>query len=285
MIKYFELIRVKQWYKNVVVFIPLVFAGKFLDLKALVLTLIGFFALCLVSSSNYIINDLKDIEKDRRHPEKKFRPIASGKVKKWEAIIICSALLAASIFISVKLSISFFLCVVAIFILTQGYTFYLRNEQFLDIIMIAINFVIRAVSGAFIINVRISPWLILCTFFLSLFLSAGKREADIRLLKDKAVFHKRVLKDYNIQITNALMIISTSALILSYALYSFLSIYPMLIYTIPFALYAIFRYLYLVYSGSEIGRHPEKAILDKRLLIGSFLWLISIFFIILYSVT
>jgi len=284
-IKYFELIRVKQWYKNVVVFIPLVFAGKFLDLKALVLTLIGFFALCLVSSSNYIINDLKDIEKDRRHPEKKFRPIASGKVKKWEAIIICSALLAASIFISVKLSISFFLCVVAIFILTQGYTFYLRNEQFLDIIMIAINFVIRAVSGAFIINVRISPWLILCTFFLSLFLSAGKREADIRLLKDKAVFHKRVLKDYNIQITNALMIISTSALILSYALYSFLSIYPMLIYTIPFALYAIFRYLYLVYSGSEIGRHPEKAILDKRLLIGSFLWLISIFFIILYSVT
>mgnify|MGYP000592537404 CR=1 FL=1 len=285
MIKYFELIRVKQWYKNVVVFIPLVFAGKFLDLKALILTLIGFFALCLVSSSNYIINDLKDIEKDRRHPEKKFRPIASGKVKKWEAIIICSALLAASIFISVKLSISFFLCVVAIFVLTQGYTFYLRNEQFLDIIMIAINFVIRAVSGAFIINVRISPWLILCTFFLSLFLSAGKREADIRLLKDKAVFHKRVLKDYNIQITNALMIISTSALILSYALYSFLSIYPMLIYTIPFALYAIFRYLYLVYSGSEIGRHPEKAILDKRLLIGSFLWLISIFFIILYSVT
>jgi len=284
-IKYFELIRVKQWYKNVVVFIPLVFAGKFLDLKALILTLIGFFALCLVSSSNYIINDLKDIEKDRRHPEKKFRPIASGKVKKWEAIIICSALLAASIFISVKLSISFFLCVVAIFVLTQGYTFYLRNEQFLDIIMIAINFVIRAVSGAFIINVRISPWLILCTFFLSLFLSAGKREADIRLLKDKAVFHKRVLKDYNIQITNALMIISTSALILSYALYSFLSIYPMLIYTIPFALYAIFRYLYLVYSGSEIGRHPEKAILDKRLLIGSFLWLISIFFIILYSVT
>ncbi|MDO8661143.1 MAG: decaprenyl-phosphate phosphoribosyltransferase, partial [Candidatus Woesearchaeota archaeon] len=140
----------------------------------------------------------------------------------------------------------------------------------------------RSVSGTFLIHVSISPWLVLCTFFLSLFLSTAKRQSELSFLGEKAQMHRSSLKKYTPQLTNALIIISTALLIVSYSLYSFLSNYKYLFFTIPIALYVITRYLYLAYSGSEIARHPEKAIKDWKLVLGMFL-LVAIDLFIIYE--
>jgi 4-hydroxybenzoate polyprenyltransferase len=278
-----SLIRVKQWYKNLMIFLPLIFAVEISNMNAVYSTVIGFFAFSFISSVNYILNDIADIKKDRVHPEKKHRPLASGRITKPAAIFLGIALVATTGFITAELGFMFRIILVLFFILTQLYTLILKNEAFADIIMISVNFVLRAVAGTFVLSkgfepyLRLSPWLILCPFFLAMFLAVGKREADLRLLGDKAKFHKKVFKVYTLSLTNTLMIISTTLLIISYALYSFLSVSPGLIITIPAALYCIFRYFHLVESGSEIARHPDKAYKDKRLVIGALVWGIMIF--------
>lgn len=274
-----KLLRVQQWYKNLVIFLPLIFTIEFFHLDKLSLTLLGCISLCLISSANYIINDIIDRKRDKIHSEKMDRPIASGKIKIWQALIMLAPLLLLSLIIAYTLSTYFLYSVIALFILTQLYTFYFKKEAFADILFIGVNFVIRAVSGTFIINSAVSPWLVLCTFFLSLFLSAGKREADIILLGEKAGIHKESLGSYSKSMTNALMILATSLLIISYSLYSFLSTHKLLL-TLPFAMYSTFRYFCLVYSGSEIARRPEKAFKDARLMISSILWLLAVFALI-----
>ncbi len=283
LIDFFRLLRPGQWYKNFLIFLPILFSGNLFAIEFLLLTIVGFFALCFVSSGNYIINDIIDIRKDKLHPEKKKRPLVSGKIRIWQAVVLFVFLLTAGIVLAGILNEYFFLSVLALFILTSGYSLFLKNEAFLDIIIIGINFVIRASSGAFIIDVKISPWLIIGVFFLSLFLSAGKRRADSSFLGKKALFHKNSLKIYSNEITNALMIIATTLLILSYTFYSFLSEHSYLIFTLPFALYLIFRYFSLVYAGSIIARHPEKVFKDWRMMIGLFLWII-VTLIILYLI-
>jgi 4-hydroxybenzoate polyprenyltransferase len=279
---YFSLLRIGQWYKNLVIFLPIVFAGQLADSHGLMLTIIGFFALCLVSSANYIINDIKDREDDSMHPEKKYRPLATGIIGVGAAAAMSLVLLVLGLFIAVLLSAQFFLFNVALFLLSQLYTFWLRDEAFADIIVIATNFVLRAVSGAYVVIVAskpyiwVSPWLILCPFFLSLFLSAGKRRADILLLGTKAGRHKKTLELYR-NIAAPIVYLSTGLLIVSYSLYSFLSVNPKLLYTLPIALYVIFRYLSLIETGSVIARHPEKAYADGRLVFGIGLWALLIY--------
>ena len=179
------------------------------------------------------------------------------------------------------LSWKFALSVFSLFAMTMIYTLWLKNKMFLDILAIAVNFVIRTISGAFILSVVISPWIILCTFFLSLFLSAGKRASELKYLKEGAVSHRKVLAGYTPDITNMLLIVSTVSLVMSYSLYTFMSIHPRLIYTLPFALYLIFRFIYFIYSGSDIARHLDKMIYDKGMVIGSVL-LLALILAILY---
>lgn len=284
---FLQLIRVHQWYKNLVIFLPIVFVGQViinnqLNIPGLTKTFLGFIVLCLISSSSYIINDLIDRKKDLFHPEKKNRPLASEKVSIKQAFLVFLILFTLSILTAFNLSLFFLYSILTLFLFNLAYSLFLKNEMFLDILIIAINFVIRAISGTFIIQVSISPWLILCTFLLSLFLSVGKRHSDLIYLKEEAINHKPVLKDYTKEITNVLMIISTSLLIIAYSLYSFLSNYKNLIYTLPLSLYVIFRYFYLIYTGSIIARHPEKILKDKKITIGIILWLILIFLIIYY---
>lgn len=271
-----ELLRIKQWYKNLLVFLPLVFAGLIFNDQSILLTLLGFTALCLLSSSNYILNDILDIEKDKQHLEKSLRPLASNQISILSASLISLLCASMALTISIFLSLQFFYVLLALFFLTQLYSVYFKNEIFLDIIFISINFVLRAISGAFILDVRLSPWLIVCTFFLSLFIALGKRKADLNFLKDKSFLHKKVLSEYTPEITNTLLIISTTSLMMSYSLYSFLSIYPHLIYTLPFSLYVILRYFYLIENDSMISRNPEYFYKDKRLLIGIILWIIAV---------
>jgi 4-hydroxybenzoate polyprenyltransferase len=271
-----ELLRVKQYYKNLLVFLPLLFAGLFFDDLSLLLSLLGFISLCLMSSANYILNDILDREKDKFHPEKSLRPVCSGKISVFSASVIALVCASISLTIGILLSAQFFYILLIIFILTQLYSLYFKNEIFLDILFISINFVLRAVSGSYILGVRISPWLIVCTFFLSLLIALGKRKSDYNLLKIISFQHKKVLLDYTPELTNTLLIISTTSLMMSYSLYSFLSIYPHLIYTLPLALYVILRYFYLIENNSIIARQPERFYTDVKLLLGIILWLIAV---------
>ena len=271
-----SLIRVRQWYKNLLIFLPLIFTGLLFDRPSFINTLIGFFALSFLSSVNYVINDIMDVKKDRTHPEKRMRPIASGKIPVPLATLIALILLIASILIALSFSPYFLVSLGALFFLTLIYSFGLKNEPFVDILLISFNFVLRAISGTFVINTAfISPWLILCPFFLALFLAVGKRESDLLFLGKKAQKHKPVLKFYTPQITNALLIITTTATIMSYAAYAFQSNTGKLVFTLPFAIYVILRYMYHIYEGSEISRNTELIVKDWRLLTGAILWVVS----------
>lgn len=280
---FIKLIRPQQWYKNLLVFLPIIFIGKAFDLNSVLLTVLGFVSLCLISSSNYILNDIIDIKKDRLNPEKKKRPLASGRIKIWQALIIFALFAAISVIIALNLNMNFLYAVIFLFGFTLFYSLILKKEPFADIIVIGINFVVRAMSGAFIIDVKISPWLILCTFFLAVYLTVGKRHSELALLGKKAINHRATLQYYTPALTNALMIIATTILIISYSLYTFLSEHNNLIYTLPFALYVIFRYFQLVYSGSSAARHPERVFLDWRMILGMLLWA-GVTFYILYFV-
>ena len=176
---FLALIRVHQWYKNLVVFLAIFFSGNFFDTNLIYLTIVAFFSLSFVSSAGYIINDLVDLKKDLLNPEKRTRPLASGKVKKPTAIFISLLLLAVSIYMAHTISIAVTYFIILLFISHQIYTFFLKNIIFADILSIATFFVIRAITGAFAIEVKVSPWLILCPFFLSLFLSIGKRQSEL----------------------------------------------------------------------------------------------------------
>ncbi len=274
MFEIIKLLRPQQWYKNLLVFLPLFFAQQFTNIDNIVLVVLGFVSLCLISSTNYIINDLVDIKNDRVHPEKRKRPIASGKVGKGLAIFLAFALGIVSLVLAYNLGILFFGAVIFLFLFTQLYSFVLKHEVFADIIAISINFVVRASSGAFIIGVSVSNWLVVGVFFLALFLASGKRHADLMLLKKGAVKHKKTLKYYTKEITNSLIIVSTAVLIFMYALYTFLSHHNNLIFTIPFALYSIFRYYMLIQQGHIIARKPHYGITDPKLLLSSLIWAI-----------
>ena len=272
---YLSLMRTYQWYKNLVIFIPIFFLGLFFDFNSLFLTILGFFSLILVSSSNYIINDILDIKKDKFHPEKRNRPLPSNKVSLQEAFILAVILLILSLYIAYLLSPYFTIAIASLFIFTSLYSLYLKDEPFLDIILIGIFFVIRAISGTFIFNATISPWLVICTFFLSLFLSTSKRKADLESLKERAVFHKPVLKFYNSKLTDSLLVIITTSLLLAYTLYTFsdrISNYAII--TLPVALYLVFHYLWLAYQGSKVARNPHLIFKDARFLFAFLLWVL-----------
>ncbi|MFH1065387.1 MAG: UbiA family prenyltransferase [Nanoarchaeota archaeon] len=278
--KWLELIRVRQWYKNLVIFLPLIFAARFMHINEILLIALGFIALCLVSSSSYIINDIIDRKADKTNPEKRTRPVASGVISIKQAYCAAAFLLAFGLLPAFFLSALFTLFAFAIFLITLIYSLKLKHIAILDIMAIAVNFVLRAVSGAFIISVIVSPWLIICTFFISLFLSAGKRFSESEFLAKKAVKHRSVLSDYTPELTKALLNISAVSLIMAYSLYSFMSIYPMLILTLPIAIYIILHYLMLVYKGSIIARKTELFYTDKKIIIGLIAFLAAIFIII-----
>ncbi len=276
-IDYVKVLRPLQWYKNLLVFLPLIFVGRLMELNLVWLAFLGFVSLCLCASFNYIINDIVDRKKDRAHPEKRTRPIAAGKISVITALIWGILLLAAGLYLAFSLNRNFFYAAGFIVVLTQMYSFLLKRIAFADILTVAINFVVRAISGAFIIGVIISPWLVLCTFFFALFLLSGKRYADLALLGSKAAMHKETLKVYTKEVANALMIVATALLIVAYGAFALLGTHPQLAFSLPFALFVIFRYFSLIYVGSPIARHPELVFRDWKMLVGMLLWAIATF--------
>ena len=272
--------RPKQWIKNLFIFTALVFAEKLFELQLLARTIIAFILFCLISSCVYLINDLADMEKDRRHPIKSKRPLASGQLKPSVAIAATIALMAASLLGSFSLSPLFGLIALAYLLIMIAYSFALKDIVIIDALTLALGFVLRAVAGAVVIAVPISPWLYVCTTLLALFLSFGKRRHELILLEEGADEHRAILREYTPRLLDEMIAIITSAAVMAYSLYTFsapnLPPNHSMMLTIPFVLYGIFRYLYLIHVKNKGGSPEELLIEDMPLIIDILLWGIAV---------
>ncbi len=260
-----QALRPKQWTKNALLFAALLFSFEFNDTEQVLRTLWGFGCFCLISSTGYIFNDLRDREADARHPKKSKRPIASGRLPvgaAWVEMAVVFAVGAAAAFL---LSWQFGLVAMLYFTSTMSYTLYFKHQVILDIMFIAAGFLWRAAAGAVAIDVDISPWLLLCTAFFALFLGFNKRRGELVLLgSDKAKSTRAILAEYSPTMIAELQAITTSGTIISYALYTVLgSPTPWMLVTLPFVMYVIFRYIYLVQMKSE-GDAPDETLLKDR---------------------
>jgi 4-hydroxybenzoate polyprenyltransferase len=277
-----EFFRVKQWYKNLLIFIAIFFSGNLFDVSLLIRISLGFGSLVLISSSSYIVNDILDYKKDALNPQKKRRPIAAGKINIYYAFFISIILLIAGLYIGYKLNLYFSLTGLALYISTLIYSLYFKNVLFADLLFIAQNFVLRALSGVFLIESFISSWFLMMIFFLAFFLVAGKRYGDILSLPKNSQSYKPVLKLYNKELLDSMLSIFLGALLLIYGLYAYDTQRLVLYFAYPFYVYVLLRYFYLIKTNFPSIRDPENFILKDRdypLLIGCLLFTIAIFLI------
>lgn len=269
--------RPRQWLKNSFVFAPLVFDRQFFQPIPLLLTAIGFLLLCLISSTVYIINDIADLEQDRKHPYKKNRPLAAGllsvRVAWISALFFGLFSLAAGFLINTQFGI-----ILSIYlVLNLFYSFYLKHMPIIDVLIIAAGFVLRVGAGVSLITVeRFSPWLYVCTTLIALFIGFGKRRAELSMLAEKANQHRRVLDGYSIAFLDQLIVVVSATTIMAYSLYTFsaenLPKNHTMMLTIPFVLYGIFRYLYLIHVEDAGGAPDELLLSDYPLMATILLW-------------
>ena len=273
----FKILRIKQWYKNIVIFLPLVFSLSLLNLDSLSLTIVGFVALCLASSALYIRNDILDVESDKQHPIKKFRPLASGQTSKKNAYIVFVLLLSSSLIIAAITSWQLVIVLIFLFVNTTVYSQWLKNFAYVDLLSISLNFVIRVLAGMLLLQVGISPWLIFGVFLVAFFLGLMKRKSEIIILKDTAALHRKSLSKYSIKKLNYSLLILSVLVIVTYSLYSITNDPTndnRLIFTIPIVAIIIFRQYYLSEKSVSVKKFNE-VINDK----------ITLFAIIMYIIT
>lgn len=267
--------RPRQWIKNGFVFAGLIFSKSFLEFGPVIRVIFAFILFSLVSGSVYIINDIVDRDRDRLHPAKSTRPIASGSLAVREALAYSLIIASVALVSAFLLDLEFFAILLSYFVLVLAYSIRLKNIIILDVILIAAGFVLRTVGGAVVIDVRISPWLILCTTMLALFLALNKRKSELLVLSGKAAAHRKILEEYTPELIDQMISVIASVTVMSYSLYTFSagkSYYIML--TIPFVLYGIFRYQYLVLKNGS-GLSPELLLLkDKPLMVNIALWIL-----------
>lgn len=263
-----QLFRPKHWIKNALVFAPLMFTGQFMDATALTRSILAFVYFSLAASMVYAMNDLADVERDRMHPVKKrLRPIASGALSKTEAIAVATLLLLFSL-TSVFFSQKFFFALAGYVALNVAYSFYLKHQPVLDIFAVASGFVLRAFAGAVAIDVKLSSWMFITTLALALYLASIKRLQELRLQGSEA---RAVLKKYSVKVVERYAEVSAVGAILFYSLYC-LSEHPNLIATIPFVLFGIFRYWYIVDEERQ-GESPVDALYgDLQLIAVVLIW-------------
>ncbi len=271
-----QAMRPYQWVKNTLVFAALLFTANFTNIELLLKTVLGFIALNMVASSIYLFNDLRDRERDRHHPVKRHRPIASGKLAlpvAWGGMV---ALLVGGFGLAFWLAVPFGVIVVVYALQSTLYTLYLKHIPLLDVGIIALGFLLRAVSGAVLISVLISPWLVICTFFLALFLGFAKRRYELIALGEDAVNHRSALGDYSTNLLEHLLAICLGLALQSYAIYVILSEtaknHPQLWYTLPVVSYGLLRYFYVVHRY-DAGGSPEKLLVsDRHILLTLIVW-------------
>ena len=280
----FKIIRIKQWYKNIVIFLPLVFSLSLLNLDSIYLTIVGFIALSLASSALYIRNDILDIEFDKQHPIKKFRPLASGQISKKNAYIIFVLLLSSSLIIAAILNWQLVIVLIFLFVNTTVYSQWLKNFAYVDLLSISLNFVIRVLAGMLLLQVSISPWLVFGVFLVAFFLGLMKRKSEIIILKDAAALHRKSLSKYSIKKLNYSLLILSVLVIVTYSLYSITNDPTndnRLIFTIPIVAIIIFRQYYLSEKSVSVKKFNE-VINDKITLLAIIMYIITTI-LLLYS--
>lgn len=267
-----SLVRVKQWYKNLLIFLPLIFAGQAFIQTQLVLSVIGFIALCLAYGAIYIFNDLQDLKKDREHSDKSNRPIASGKIKPQTASAIALLLIAISLIAAYSLSFNFLLVLFVIIAVNTLYSLFLKRFLFIDILTISALLVLRAVSGAILIAVTVSPWLLLCTFLLALFLAISKRRGDFGHYKESY----RKGESYTVQELDLLLAISISSLLVAYSIYAFFTHTNFIFWlSVPIAFFIGFRFLHLAMTNHKAALKAEEIFYERQILIAMAIWIIT----------
>ena len=275
--------RPQQWYKNLILFVSIIFSLNILNVDMWFTVIFAFILFCMLSGSEYIINDVIDIESDRKHPVNYKRPLASGKLKKTHALVFAAILIIGVVAGSYLVNIPFLIISISYLILILFYSLILKHLIIVDLLVISIGFVMRAVAGGIAINVSISPWLIVCTFLLALFLALGKRRHELNLLGNKAGDHRTNLAEYSNEMLDQMISITTGALIISYSLYTFFVENYFMMLTIPVIIYGLFRYLFLVHSRN-FGGEPEMLFKDKGMLISMILWGILVVLVLYFRV-
>lgn len=287
------LLRPHQWVKNSLVFAGYIFAGNFklLPQKAildLILVLSAFLSFCLLSGAVYAINDVIDREKDRLHPIKRNRPVASGRVSEKEALMLAAASTSFGLILAGSVSLQneaplFFLAAVCYLIWGGIYSFCLKKFIIVDALGVAGGFVLRVIAGCLAIKVDISPWLILCTLLLSLFIAFAKRRHELILMGNNATSVRSVLGEYSPEILDMFIAVTASMTIMAYSLYTFTAPHillgdkkePWLMVTIPFVVYGVLRFLYLAYQTDTAGA-PEQMLRDRPFIVNLILWVLTI---------
>ncbi|TFG13183.1 MAG: hypothetical protein EU535_05295 [Promethearchaeota archaeon] len=288
----FHLLRVRQYYKNGLIFVGIFFSERLFDFSLYFSLLIGFLLLCCSSSFNYIVNDLRDIEHDKIHLEKiRKKPLASGEISKTVAVVLL-VLLVLIIILGILFlipNLMFALMLIAIVITGQAYNLLFKFYAFIDILVLSTGYLWRALSGCALINEYVSAWLFLAIFEVAMFLSIAKRKGDLTYLgRDKAIEHKKVYDQYSLKLLEQFHIIIATSLFMTYALYLILKFNLLepetvnfneyiAIFTIPVSLYIIMRYMYLTSSKPEIARKTEIAFFDKGIIIAGICLIITLF--------
>ncbi len=274
LLEYLKLTRVPQWIKNFFVFVPLLFSLHLFDGDYFFTTLEAFITFCLASSLIYVINDLIDIEADRAHPTKKNRPLASGKISKLNASMVITVLVIAIVLLLLNFNTKFIYIVIGFVVLNILYSFWFKHIVILDIFSIAAGFAIRVLAGAVVISVPVSSWLVLTTIFISLFLGVMKRHSELLLsTSGDASSSRKVLSHYSLNFANQMATVAAAGVIICYALYTVsertVSVFDTenLIYTTPFVVYGIFRYMYLEYISNKGDNTTRIVLTDIQLII------------------
>jgi len=280
--------RLRQWPKNGFIFFGLIFDKQLFLLEPFLRTVAGFFLFCLVSSAVYLFNDIADVEADRNHPEKKFRPIASGRLPIGVAATTAILLTMIAIPLGYLLSPLFALILTAYLVINLLYSRWLKHVSILDVLIVSSGFVLRVAAGVILISPveRFSPWLYMITILFSLYIALGKRRAEMNLLAQDATAHRRVFDGYTIPLLDQYITIVSGMTMVAYSLYTFsapnLPENHSMMLTIPFVVYGIFRYLQLIQTGHAAGAPDEVALKDRPLQVTVLLWgltVIAIFYL------
>lgn len=283
----FRSMRPKQWTKNLILFAPLIFSQNITNQPLLLKSLMSCIIFCLLSGCVYILNDLIDLKQDKFHPIKCKRPLASGMLKPVFAVTALVVFLILTIALAILFINTPFSLVMASYLLMQvAYSIVLKHIVIIDVFTIAAGFLLRVIAGALAIDVTFSHWLFICTILLALFLALSKRRNEIILLDDKAVSHRKILFEYSADLLDQMISIVSTATVIAYILYT---VAPETVnkfntdnlkYTVPFVLYGIFRYLYLMHQKNE-GGSPEKVLLnDRPILLTVILYCLTVCFVL-----
>ncbi len=282
-----RLIRPAQWLKNGILLAPLIFAGVATDLRRVELAFYAVVVFCLLSSTVYVFNDILDLRQDREHPLKRFRPLPAGKISKGTAVGIAVILGLVGLVAAYFVNLSFFWIALTFVVWNFLYSLWLKHVVLVDVMSIAISFVLRAYAGALAVDVPASKWLLINTLLLALFLGFGKRRHELVLLEEGATAHRKILDRYTPYLLDQLIGIVTASVVVMYMLYSFSPEVSTklgtqnLFLTIPFVVYGIFRYLYLIHREERGGSPTSVLIGDKPILMTVVLWILTVV-IVLY---